>query len=221
MKKIFTYYLTLSLFSLVLSEEEQIKTVEIDGTIYKVNITSLHITPYSDVIETQITDDNIMETSTDSIGDSDDSNFSLSFSLGQSFPINNTGSLDSGNGFGFTFNLPKKISLFGKDFTSALEVNSLSLSGNDGEDDVILTSTLGLLTTSVSIMNINLGFGFTHHSYYGISGSTILDLEYQLPIKTTDLSIVLRLQKVVDIDKEFNLDFDVQDVYGIYLKYGF
>ena len=69
-------------------------------------------------------------------------------------------------------------------------------------------------------LGINIGFAFTDHSYYGITGSGLLDLSYKLPFEKADLSFVLRLQKVVDINEDYELDFGAQDLYGVYVKYG-
>ena len=41
-------YISLITSSFALGNEEEVKTIEIDGTLYKVNPSSIHISPYED-----------------------------------------------------------------------------------------------------------------------------------------------------------------------------
>ena len=225
--KFLKYFLTIMCavnLSLIASDEEEIKTIEIDGVIYKVNPGSLNITPSEGNVileetESINTNETVIEVAKDNTSEKK-SNITAFFNVGQLFPINNTDNLDSGTSFGFSVDLPKTISLFGKELSPSIEINSATLSGIGLSDDVTLTSVVGQLSTSLSMLDLSLGLGYTNHSTSAVTGSAMLDLGYKLPIKKMDLSLVLRLQKVVDINKDYELTFDTQDSYGVYLKYG-
>ena len=224
MKKIIFYTSTILISTFILANDvEEIKTIEVDGTLYKVNSSSLHITPYSELVEEE-TKDNI-DSDVDLDEKSSDSKFNLdivkSFYFGQLVPVNNTSLLEAGSGLGITFDLPKSISVLGHDFSTSIELNSASLNGVNATDDVNLTSLTGLFTIKLSMIDLSLGFGITDHSYYALTGSLLLDLSYKLPIENSNLSLSFRLAKIVDVDKDYNFDFATQDTYGIYLKYGF
>ena len=144
---------------LLAAEEEEIKTIEIDGIIYKINPGSLNITTMDDnavVKEVEKLDASTskVETSTET-NNQKETTIDVFFNAGQLFPINNTDNLDSGTGFGFSVNLPKTISLFEKEFATSVEFNSVSLSGiQPSDDDNTLTSVVGHLSTSASFLDL-------------------------------------------------------------------
>ena len=118
--------------------------------------------------------------------------------------------------------LPKTFTIFKKDFTTGVELNFTSFSHIGNKDDLNINSIIMHLKTPFGNLPVDFDFGLalTHHSKVGLGGTGMLDISYNLPIDKVDLSLVLRINKLVDIKDGFELDFGALDSYGIYLKYG-
>jgi hypothetical protein len=111
-------YISLITCSFALGNEEEVKTIEIDGTLYKVNPSSIHISPYEDdnkvLSETNKLNDNAKTISKKN----NDANTNQSVDSGESNLYINTGALfpfgsddraiySTGSSLGFTYMLPK------------------------------------------------------------------------------------------------------------------
>jgi len=222
-------YISLITFSFLLGNEEEIKTIEIDGTLYKINPSSIHITPYED--------DNKILTEVDKINDSakninkknNDTKLNTSKNNDESNLYLNTGALfpfgsddratySTGTSLGFTYMLPKTFKIFNNEVSTGIELNFASLSANQ---DLKINSIIGHFSSSFNTpINFDFGVGLTE-GVNGLAGSALMDLTYMLPIEKFDLGISLRLQKIIEVNKDYEIDFDAQDLlYGLSLKFG-
>ena len=222
-------YISLITSSFALGNEEEVKTIEIDGTLYKVNPSSIHISPYED--------DNKVLSETSKLNDSaktiskknNDANTNQSVDSGESNLYINTGALfpfgsddraiySTGSSLGFTYMLPKTFKIFNNEISTGVELNFANLSA---DQDLKINSIIGHFSSSFNTpINFDFGIGITD-GVNGIAGSALMDLTYMLPTKKIDLGISLRLLKIIDINEDYEVDFNAQDLlYGFSLKLG-
>ena len=222
-------YISLITSSFALGNEEEVKTIEIDGTLYKVNPSSIHISPYED--------DNKVLSETSKLNDSaktirkknNDANTNQSVDSGESNLYINTGALfpfgsddraiySTGSSLGFTYMLPKTFKIFNNEISTGVELNFANLSA---DQDLKINSIIGHFSSSFNTpINFDFGVGLTE-GVNGLAGSALMDLTYMLPIEKFDLGISLRLQKIIEVNKDYEIDFDAQDLlYGLSLKIG-
>ena len=222
-------YISLITSSFALGNEEEVKTIEIDGTLYKVNPSSIHISPYED--------DNKVLSETSKLNDSaktirkknKDANTDQSVDSGESNLYINTGALfpfgsddraiySTGSSLGFTYMLPKTFKIFNNEISTGVELNFANLSA---DQDLKINSIIGHFSSSFNTpINFDFGVGLTE-GVNGLAGSALMDLTYMLPIEKFDLGISLRLQKIIEVNKDYEIDFDAQDLlYGLSLKIG-
>ena len=124
--KYLKHFLLLSSFSFILfgADEEEIKTIVIDGVTYKINPASQNITPYdglstdnsiaAEVVAMQSSSDTMVNQSSSDVKENK-RNVTVFLNAGQLMPINNKDHVDSGTSIGFSMNCPKTISLFNKE----------------------------------------------------------------------------------------------------------
>jgi len=213
-------------------EEEEVKTIKKDGTLYKINSTSLHITPYSE-------DNTIMETSKDiadvQIATSKESKScgigclksccdkigcDLTFSMGTSIPM---GSDDFNPGASLSLFMPTDWSfdLLGKTWDVSGEINFSSLSVIDGDDASIIAGIAHFDPSFELPVDITFGVGVTSSDQLGgLSGTGLVDVSYGLPFEKCDLSLGFRYQKLVDVSNNDGLEFDfgLLDTFGFNLQ---
>ena len=222
-------YISLITSSFALGNEEEVKTIEIDGTLYKVNPSSIHISPYEDdnkvLSETNKLNDNAKTISKKN----NDANTNQSVDSGESNLYINTGALfpfgsddraiySTGSSLGFTYMLPKTFKIFNNEISTGVELNFANLSA---DQDLKINSIIGHFSSSFNTpINFDFGVGLTE-GVNGLAGSALMDLTYMLPIEKFDLGISLRLQKIIEVNKDYEIDFDAQDLlYGLSLKIG-
>ena len=116
-------------FFMLANDDEEVKTVEIDGVIYKVNTSSLNISPYDNEIMTEAeeiqsdTDIQIVDENNELLPEDNNKSYDLSVNTGLLMPLSDSDRYDSGSGIGFSINLPKEITLFNKTFSTGVELN--------------------------------------------------------------------------------------------------
>ena len=232
-------YISFLSLGLLLSSDDEIKTIEIDGTLYKINSSSLNISPYdNDSNEILIEVDNINSGANKINKNENADNNKLNSANHSSNLYINTGILmpygsedrtnySNGTSLGFTYILPKTFKLFNNEISTGIELNFASLSANVSawpilDRDLKFNSIAGhFMTTFGTPIEFDLGLALTDHSRKGIGGSVLFDVTYKLPIDKIDLGVSLRLQKVVEVTKDYEIEFDAQDlIYGINLKFG-
>ena len=222
-------YISLITSSFALGNEEEVKTIEIDGTLYKVNPSSIHISPYEDdnkvLSETSKLNDSAKTirkknnyANTDQSVDSGESN--LYINTGALFPFgsDDRAIYSTGSSLGFTYMLPKTFKIFNNEISTGVELNFANLSA---DQDLKINSIIGHFSSSFNTpINFDFGVGLTE-GVNGLAGSALMDLTYMLPIEKFDLGISLRLQKIIEVNKDYEIDFDAQDLlYGLSLKIG-
>ena len=222
-------YISLITSSFTLGNEEEVKTVEIDGTLYKVNPSSIHITPYEDdnkvLSETSKLNDSAKtiskknnDANANQLVESDESN--LYINTGALFPFgsDDRAIYSTGSSLGFTYMLPKTFKIFNNEISTGVELNFANLSA---DQDLKINSIIGHFSSSFNTpINFDFGVGLTE-GVNGLAGSALMDLTYMLPIEKFDLGISLRLQKIIEVNKDYEIDFDAQDLlYGLSLKIG-
>ena len=213
-------------------EEEEPRLIEKDGIIYKVNSSSLNITPYSD-------DNSIMETSKDTggieIAASKESKScgtgclksccdmigcDLKFSMGTLMPM---GSDDYDPGTSLSIFIPTEwnFDFLGKTWDVSGELNFSSLSGINVDDASIIAAIAHFDPSFDLPVDVTFGAGITQSDQLGaISGTGIVDVSYGLPFEKYDLSVGFRYQKIVGVDNSdgIDLDFELLDTFGFNLQ---
>ena len=227
-------FLSLLLFTFSFAEEEEEpRTIEKDGTIYKINSASLNITPnYEDntIMETSKDIDNVqiaipLESKSCVIGClkscCDMTGCELKFSMGTSMPI---GSDDYDPGTSLSIFMPTEwnFDLLGKTWDVSGEINYSTLSGITGADASIVAGIAHFDPSFDLPVQITFGLGISKsEELEGISGLGMIDATYKLPFEKYDMSIGFRFQKMVDTnlaEKEF--DFSYLDTFGFNLVCG-
>ena len=222
-------YISLITSSFVLANEEEVKTIKIDGTLYKINPSSIHVTPYEDDNKV-LTEANKLNGSAKTISKkNNDADTAQSTDNGESNLYINTGALfpfgsddratySTGSSLGFTYMLPKTFKIFNNEISTGVELNFANLSANQ---DLKINSIIGHFSSSFNTpINFDFGVGLTE-GVNGLAGSALMDITYMLPIEKFDLGISLRLQKIIEVNKDYEIDFDAQDLlYGLSLKLG-
>lgn len=231
LKTILFLSLLLCTFSFSEEEEEQ-RTVEKDGTIYKINSSSLNITPY-------LEDNSIMENSEDT-GDieittskeskscgtgclkscCDKIGCDLTFSMGTTIPM---GSDDYDPGTSLSIFMPTEwnFDFLGKTWDVSGEVNFSSLSGINGDDASIIAGIAHFDPSFDLPVDITFGVGVTKSDQLGgVSGTGMVDVGYKLPFEKYNLSLGFRYQKIVDVSNAdgIELDFGLLDTFGFNLQ---
>ena len=138
-------------------EEEEVRTMNKDGMIYKINNSSLHITPYDeDNSISKVSDDLNKSTrlasnkaETDSKQNSCDMPISISFGTQMAIGDHYTEIADPGTSMAITFSCPETLNLFGEDFKSSYALSMSNLSGIN-RDDISFTTLNYSLDSSLN-----------------------------------------------------------------------
>ena len=231
MKNLKILLLTLSLtFSVGLAEdEEEQRYLEKDGTIYKINSSSLHLTPSEEDQKVSKASDEMESPS--KLAKSDDSDekdtpqkcdCDMTISMGTLTALGNgADDFDPGTSLSIKFPTKYNFNLFGKNFDVSAEVNLSNLSGINGDDNNIKAGIAHFHTEFDLPIDLTFGLGIAHLDQLGgIAGTGVLDVSYKLPILNNELSLGFRYQKFVDVQKESPyLDFGLLDAYSLNINY--
>ena len=226
-------YISLISFSFLIGNEDEIQTLEIDGTLYKINPSSMHITPYDQELGSnqillevdnlnnsarKINKEKNNKSTSNQSTNNNESN--LYINTGVLFPYgsDDRATYSTGSSLGFTYLLPKTFNVFNNEIVTGVELNFANLSANQ---DLKINSIIGHFSSSFNTpITFDFGIGLTE-GISGIAGSALIDFIYKLPIDKFDLGISLRLQKVIEVTGDYEIDFDMQDLlYGFSLKFG-
>ena len=218
------------------AEEEEVRTIEKDGNIYKIDSTSLHITPYSEdnaimeatedteIIQTAITKESkscktgCLKSCCASFG------CDLTYSIGTIMPIGdakNGKSYDPGTSLSIQIPTKWNFDLFGKTWDVSGEMNFTSLSGIAGDDASIIAGIAHFDPSFELPVDITFGVGVTSSDQFGgLSGTGLVDVSYGLPFEKCDLSLGFRYQKLVDVSNTDGIEFDfgLLDTFGFNLQ---
>ena len=216
-------------------DEEEVRTIEKDGVLYKINNTSLHITPY-----TEEEQDNAISKESDAMdgaskivqADSKESTeitkkqccqCDLTISMGTVMALGDDANVyDPGTSLGIFVPTPWAFDLFGKNWKVSAELNISNLKTIGGGDDLNINGGIAHFTPSFELpIDIDFGLGIAHSKgLSGISGTIVLDIAYKLPFEKADFSLGFRYQKLIDVLKEDPfLDFGLLDIYGFNLTF--
>tara|TARA_B100000965_G_scaffold196222_1_gene163894 strand:+ start:3994 stop:4698 length:705 start_codon:yes stop_codon:yes gene_type:complete len=232
MKKL-KYLLSISLVMCAFvftAEDEEVRTMEKDGVIYKINNSSLHITP---------TDNAILKASDDMDGasklavkeESKDENLSLedscscpiTVSFGTITALGDEGdAYDPGTSLSIKVASPWAFDLFDKNWKVSGELNLSNLSKISNGDDLNINAGIAHFDPSFDLpVNIDFGLGIAHiDGLGGISGIGSLDVNYPLPFEAANLSLGFRYQKYVNVSKnDPYLDFGLLDTYNFNISF--
>ena len=217
-------------FSIILAEEEEEQRyLEKDGNIYKINSSSLHLTPTEE--DQKVSKASEKLESPTKLTKSEESNekdvepgcaCDMTISMGTLTAIGSgADDFDPGTSLSIKFPTKYNFNLFGKSFDVLAEVNLSSLSGINGDDNNIKAGIAHFHTEFDLPVNLTFGLGIAHLDQSGgIAGTGVLDVSYTLPILNNDLSLGFRYQKFVDVSAEDPyLDFGLLDAYSLNLSY--
>ena len=228
MKKFSILFLSLMLTVAIGSDDEEQRYLEKDGTIYKVNTSSLHLTPNEgDQKVTKALDEMESPSKLANKIDSDTNDESkckcdMTISMGTLTALGDgADDLDPRTSLSIKYPTKYNFNLFGKDFNISAEVNLSNLAGINSDDNNIKAGIAHFYTELELPIDLTFGLGIAHlDESGGIAGTGVLDFSYNLPVFDNDLSLGLRYQKFVDISKEDPyLDFGLLDVYSLNLNY--
>ena len=230
MKNTFFYAVSLFMITFILANDtDEIKTIEIDGTLYKINASSLNITPYSDQIAEETSNESEPAVAIQS--DREKKEFNTTIMMGLAMPNgdNLKDKYDSGVRLGLNLNCDKKINIFNKDFSPSYGIDISTMSGKShydehgtdlwGGDNYTMTSILYSLSTTFDKLPIglNLGAGLSNaildnELHEGTYYSLFMNFSYKLPLENLDLYLNLMTQYS-------NGDGNVFTPYGLSLSY--
>ena len=222
-------FLSLLITGFSISEEEEIRTIDKDGMIYKINNSSLHITPYSEdnTISNESTNlglkTSLTTSRTKESESKKDCNMDVNLSLGFTSPFgdNLSDKFDPGNSMGIRLNSPKKCTLLGKDFSTSYSLKFQNLKGIDRDD-----FTLSIISYNLSTSFEKLPLPITFDLSLGLSNADLnnakqdgqylfigVSANYKLPFEKHNLSISVDLGNSINGDNVFS-------PYSFNLNYG-
>lgn len=211
------------------NDNEDQRFLEKDGNIYKINSSSLHLTPTEESQKVIIASDEIespseLSMSEESNKKESDSECScdLTISMGTLTALGDgADDFDPGTSLSIKFPTKYNFTLFGRDFDVSAEVNLSNLAGINEDDNNIKAGIAHFHTDFELPVNLTFGLGIAHLDQSGgIAGTGVLDVSYSLPILDNELSLGFRYQKFVDVSKEDPyLDFGLLDAYSLNLSY--
>ena len=227
--KILLFSLTLTFSIAVAEEDEEQRYLEKDGSIYKINSSSLHLTPYEE--DQKVSKASEEMESPSKLTKSEDSNekadepkcaCDMTISMGTLTALGDgADDFDPGTSLSIKFPTKYNFSLLGREFNVSAEVNLSNLAGINGDDNNIKAGIAHFHTALDLPVNLTFGFGIAHLDQTGgLAGTGVLDVSYTLPILDNDLSLGFRYQKFVDVSSEDPyLDFGLLDTYSLNLNY--
>lgn len=219
MKNTFFYAVSLFMITFILANDtDEIKTIEIDGTLYKINASSLNITPYSDQIAEETSNESEPAVAIQSNREKKEFNTTIMMGLVMPNGDNLKDKYDPGVRLGLNLNCDKKINIFNKDFSPSYGIDISTMSGID-RDNYTMTSILYSLWTTFDKLPIglNLGAGLSNavldnEVHEGTYYSLFVNFSYKLPLENLDLYLNLMTQYS-------NGDDNIFTPYGISLSY--
>ena len=219
MKNTIFYAVSLFMTTFILANDtDEIKTIEIDGTLYKINASSLNITPYSDQIAEETSNESEPAVAIQS--DREKKEFNTTIMMGLVMPNgdNLKDKYDPGVRLGLNLNCDKKINILNKDFSPSYGIDISTMSGID-RDNYTMTSILYSLSTTFDKLPIGLNVGaglsnavLDNEVHEGTYYSLFVNFSYKLPLENLDLYLNLMTQYS-------NGDDNIFTPYGISLSY--
>ncbi len=210
-------------------DEEEQRYLEKDGTIYKINSSSLHLTPSEEDQKISKAYEEMESPSKLTKSDTSDEKdvkpgcaCDITISMGTLTALGDgADDFDPGTSLSIKFPTKYNFNLFGRGFDVSAEVNLSNLAGINGDDNNIKAGIAHFHTEFDLPINLTFGLGIAHLDQSGgIAGAGVLDVSYTLPILNNDLSLGFRYQKFIDVSKEDPyLDFGLLDVYSLNLNY--
>ena len=231
MKNLKTLLLSLSIIVSIglADDDEEQRFLEKDGSIYKINSSSLHLTPTEEDQKVSKASEEMespskLEKAEDSKQKDDSAKCAcdMTISMGTLTALGDgADDFDPGTSLSIKFPTKYNFNLFGRDFNVSAEVNLSNLAGINGDDNNIKAGIAHFHTEFDLPINLTFGLGVAHLDQLGgIAGTGVLDFSYTLPMLDNDLSLGFRYQKFVDVAKEDPyLDFGLLDVYSLNLNY--
>ena len=228
MKKFSMLFLAFTSAVIIGSEEEDQRFLEKNGTIYKINGSSLHLTPteenqkVSKSLDEMESPSNLVKESNLDEKDESKCECDMTISMGTLTALgDDADDYDPGTSLSVKFPTKYNFNLFGKDFNISAEVNLSNLAGINGDDNNIKAGIAHFHTDFDLPVNLTFGLGVAHLDQSGgLTGTGVLDITYTLPLLENDLSLGFRYQKFVDVLKEDPfLDFSLLDTYSFNLNY--
>ena len=144
--------------------------------------------------------------------------------LGQVSPLTSAdrAKYNAGSSIGINLSFPnKEIKIFKHPFSMGMELNFSKFNANQSHNDLEINSLVFQLLTAFDKLPVDFSFGFSLSdvSAQQIAGSAIIDISHKLPLKKLDLSIGIRFQQVIDIQKNYRFKH-MHGLYGLNLKFG-
>ena len=231
MKNLKTLLMSLSIAASVglADDDDEQRFLEKDGSIYKINSSSLHLTPTEEdqkvsKASEEMESPSTLEKAEDSKQKDDSAKCAcdMTISMGTLTALGDgADDFDPGTSLSIKFPTKYNFNLFGRDFDVSAEVNLSNLAGINGDDNNIKAGIAHFHTEFDLPVNLTFGLGVAHLDQSGgIAGTGVLDVSYTLPVLDNDLSLGFRYQKFVDVSKnDPYLDFGLLDVYSLNLNY--
>ena len=207
--KILTRILFICLLNInfIFSEEkEEVRTMEKNGIIYKINDSSLHISLYDDNAILKASDEmkgaDEIVSNVNGLKDNKPCDMNIEFSLGSMFNFGSD-ALDPGKSMSIKYNCPKKLNLFNNEFNQAVELSFSNLY-NRSEKQLNFSGIYYVLNPSTNLLpfltNLPVTFdllgGITNvdspvSKNSGIHLTLGAGVNYKLPTEKHDLSLGL------------------------------
>jgi len=229
LKYLLSISLIISSFSFGEETEEEVRTMEKDGVIYKINNSSLHITPVDNAISKASDNMNgasklvVKEENKDKSSSLEDScSCTVTVNFGTVTALGDEGdTYDPGTSISIKVPTPWAFDLFGKNWKVSGELNLSNLSKIGNGDDLNINSGIAHFDPSFDLpININFGLGIAHMDLGGVTGTGTLNVNYPLPFEAANLSLGFRYQKYVDvIGEDPYLDFGLLDTYSFNVSF--
>ena len=216
-------FISLLTTSFIFTEEEEVRTIDKDGTIYKINNTSLHITPADDNAISKASDDMkgaekiVSSTNKSNEKESCDMNVDISFGTYTAVGDLYTEITDPGTSMSIKLNCPKNINLFGQEFSQSYELSFANLSGIN-TNDMGFVNVYYVLGSSLDKLGFLGNLPFTYNFFGGLSDVEAISdndsgihlslggsLNYKLPMKKCDLSLQLSVIQTTDGENTYGL----------------
>ena len=216
-------FISLLTTSFIFTEEEEVRTIDKDGTIYKINNTSLHITPADDNAISKASDhmkgaEKIVSSSNKSNEKkSCDIDLDISFGTHTAFGDVYTDLTNPGTSMAIQLNCPKKINFLGQEFSQSYRLSFANLEGNN-VDDMGFTNVYYVLNSSFDKINFLSSIPLEYSFFGGLSDVEAINdvnsgihlslgtsISYKLPVKNCNLYLYLSMTQTTDGENTYGL----------------
>ena len=147
----------------------------------------------------------------------------ISGHIGQASPLTSADRsiYNAGSSLGINLSFPnKEIQIFKHAFKMGMELNLSNLQGNQNNDFEISSLIFQLQTAFDKLpVDFSFGFGVSNVTKKGIAGTGMLDIMHKLPHEKLDISIGIRFEQILDINKNYKIKH-LHGLYGLNIKIG-